>query len=203
MKRNYFFMLCLGIAFSFLLSSCGGLKIKDGNLDFLKGQKKLKVIYDYSSMSVGKFDKEEDYISKKVAEYNEKEASRGDTWLKAWKSDRTIRFQPSFENLINKYLNKINVSVDPGYDDAKYTMIIKTVHTEPGWNIYISRKPAHINVDVLFIETGKPNNILAKMEIDKVPGQTYGGYDFDTGTRLSESYAKLGKDLGKFLSKHF
>jgi len=43
--------------------------------------------------------------------------------------------------------------------------------------------------------------VIAKISIDDVAGQTFGGYDFDTGVRLQESYAKAGKELGKFLRK--
>ena len=56
-------------------------------------------------MSVGKFDKEDDYITKKKTELNEKEAGRGDSWEKNWKSDRQDRFEPSFVNYFPNILN--------------------------------------------------------------------------------------------------
>ena len=204
MKINKSLALMTAIAaVAFLLSSCGGIKMVDGDLGFLKGQAKVKIQYDYSKMGVGKFDREEDYLDKKIKEYNDKEPGKGDSWAKAWRSDRTTRFQPKFEELFNKITNPVNVSADPGYDDAKYTMIIHTIYTEPGYNVYISRKNAHINVEISFIETKNPMKVLAKLRYDKVEGRSFGGYDFDTGTRLSESYAKLGKDLAKYLRDHF
>ncbi len=190
-------------AISFLLSSCGGIKMVEGDLGFLKGQGKIKIKYDYSNMGVGKFEKEEEYINKKVTEYNDKEPGKGDNWRKAWVNDRATRFQPKFEELFNKYMGKINVNGDTGWDDAKYTMIIHTVYTEPGYNIYISRKNAHINVDITFVETKNPGKVLAKLQHDKVQGASFGGYDFDTGTRIMEAYAKLGKDLSKYLVNYF
>jgi len=33
------------------------------------------------------------------------------------------------------------------------------------------------------------------------PGTTFTGYDYDTGLRIAEAYAKCGKSLGAFLSK--
>lgn len=202
-KKNILLLSVFALVMSFFLQSCGGFKVVEGNLDFLKGQKKLKLAYDYSQMGVGKFENEADYVAKKVKEYNEKEPGKGDNWAKAWKGDRATRFQPQFEMLLNKYLNKVSVDANPDYSDAKYTLILKTVFTEPGYNIYISRKNAHINVDVLFVETANPSKVLCKLQMDKIQGASFGGYDFDTGTRIMEAYAKCGKELAKFISGSF
>ncbi|MCD4791379.1 MAG: hypothetical protein K8R37_15400, partial [Bacteroidales bacterium] len=177
------------------------IKLVSGNLDFLKGQKVLKVDYNYENMSVGKFDNEEDYIAKKVKDYNEDEPGKGDEWREAWFNDRASRYQPFFEELINKYLEDKKVVVSPVSKDAKYTMILKTTFTEPGFNVGVARKPAMINADVIFIETGNPDNELAKIVITKSPGSGAWGADFDTGYRIQEAYAKCGKELGKYLSK--
>ena len=45
------------------------------------------------------------------------------------------------------------------------------------------------------------DNVEAKMTIKKVPGQGGFGADFDSGYRLQESYAKLGKTLAKYIDK--
>ena len=83
--------------------------------------------------------------------------------------------------------------------DAKYTMIVKTVSIEPGWNIGISRKNAEIDLEVWIVETANKSSKLASFTISNVPGGTAFGYDFDTGLRISEAYAKAGKSLGKSL----
>jgi len=80
-------------------------------------------------------------------------------------------------------------------------MILKTTRTEPGFNIYISRKNAQIDVVATFIETGHPDRVLAVIDGKKFPGRTFGGYDYDTGGRIEEAYAKCGKDLGKFVAE--
>lgn len=54
-------------------------------------------------MRVGKFDKEEDYISNKKESLNKKEASKGDQWAKAWVDDRKNRFEVQFNELLGKY----------------------------------------------------------------------------------------------------
>lgn len=201
MKKILLFGL-MGMA-TFLGTNVLGQKINlaSGNLNFLKSEKALKVEYVYDGMRVGKFNTEEEFLQKKTTDYNNKEAGKGDKWAKTWKEDRAYKFQPKFEELINKVLKDKGVSVLPENTSAKYTIIVKTVFTDPGWNVGVSRKPAYVDFDILFIETGKPENVLAKILMRKVPGQDTMGYDFETGFRLQESYAKCGKSLGKFLLK--
>ncbi len=193
-------VLC-ALFFLFLTTTLHAQKIKltEGELDFLKGQKELNVQYVYDNMGVGKYDKEQDYIDRKVAEYNEKEAGSGDKWEEAWKGDREKRFHPSFEELMNKNLDGSGLTVGSDKDQAKYTLILETIFTEPGFNVGVARKDAFVNVVATFVETGTDNK-LAEVTIDKSPGRL-GGYDFDTGVRIEEAYAKCGKELGQYLSK--
>jgi hypothetical protein len=177
------------------------IKVKSGDLGFLKGQTEVLVQFDYSDMAVGKFDKEEDYVAKKVEEYNKAEAGKGDNWKENWIADRKNRFQPKFDELINKYTSKVNCDFDESNENATYLMIVKTTFTEPGWNIGISRRDAMINVTVLFVEKANTNNVLAEMTISNIPGRTAMGGDYDTGLRISEAYAMCGKALGSYLVK--
>lgn len=177
------------------------ITIKKGDLGFLKGQTEVLTDYDYSSMAVGKFDKEEDYVAKKVSEYNGKNPGTGDEWAEKWVADREGRFHPMFEELLNEYTSNANCSFNQSNINAKYTLILKTTFTEPGWNIGISRRDAEINVEVIFVETANPDNELAVIEMTRIPGRGALGNDYDTGYRISEGYAKGGKSLGAFLMK--
>ncbi len=191
-----FLLLMLGL---YTTVTAQKLDLYEGNLNFLKDQKTLNVIYNYEDMSVGDFDKEQDYIDKKVKEMNKDEAGTGDSWAKKWVADREERFEPKFQELINEYLEgKIKVS---NKDAAPYTLVLKTTHTEPGFNVGIMRRPAHINVEVWFVDTKDQSKVAAKARMKKVPGQDAWGFDFDTGYRLQESYAKCGKEIGKFIMK--
>ncbi|GAA0894607.1 hypothetical protein GCM10009122_42880 [Fulvivirga kasyanovii] len=175
------------------------INVKSGDLDFLKNQKKLNITYDYSNMGVGKFDKEEDYINKKVTELNEKEAGSGDKWKQNWISDRKERFEPKFEELFNKTLEKNNLK-GGDFADAEYTLILKTTFTEPGFNVGVARKNAYTDLEAVFVKTGSTDPV-AVVTIEKSPGRGGMGYDFDTGFRIQESYAKAGKELGQYLAK--
>ena len=169
------------------------IKTTSGDENILKGETTINIEFVYDGLSVGKYDKEADYIKAKTDEYNKKEPGRGDSWAKSWVSDRESRFEPRF---INEYQDATGMTVKK---DAKYTLVFKTTSIEPGYNIVISRKNAEIDAVAWIIETGKPDKKLAEFTINNAPGRIYGGYDYDTGTRIQEAYAVSGKRLGKYL----
>lgn len=195
MKRTL--LLFVGAALLSAGASAQKIKLVSGKLGFLSSEKAVKIDYDYSNMGVGKFKNEQDYIDKKTSEYNEKESGRGDQWAQSWKNDRATRFEPKFEEL----LNKSAAGFGPIFGKAQngdVTMVVKTTFTEPGFNIVVSRRPAMINLEVVFMKGGSE---VAKITLVGAPGNTFGGYDYDTGQRISEAYAKAGKELGKFIVK--
>jgi hypothetical protein len=171
------------------------IKVIAGNIDAIKSETSLIFEFTYDSMKVGKYDKEADYVANKTEEYNKKEAGKGDTWAKAWVDDRKYRFEPKFKDLFTEYSEKSESK------KAKYTLILKTIFTEPGYNVGISRKNAQIDAIVLIVETANRNNVVAKLSLDNALGRTFGGYDFDTGERIAEAYADAGKALGKYLKQ--
>ena len=193
-------LVCLAIIISGMVNA-QKIKLVSGNLDFLKGQKVLKVEYNYEDMYVGK-EKEEDYIKIKVIDYNFDEPGKGDKWREAWFNDRTDRFQPKFELLLNKYLKNSGVTIRPENEDAKYTLLLKTTMIEPGFFIGSGiRKTTKINTEAIFIKTDNPDKELAKIVITKSPSSAEWARDFDVGYRIMKAYAKCGKELGKYLSK--
>lgn len=172
------------------------IKLVEGDLSVLKDQKGVKTIFSYDDMSVGKFPKEADYIAKKKADYNAKEPGNGDKWEKAWYDDRKERFEPKFRELFAEYSGMSTVA-----EDAPYTLIFKTTKTEPGWNVGVTRAAAFIDGEAWIVKSDSPDKAIAKITITKAPGRDVFGYDFETGARLQESYAKAGKELGAFIKK--
>lgn len=169
------------------------IKTREGNVDALKNETTINIEFTYDNMSVGKFDNEQDYIKKKTDEYNKKEAGKGDKWAKDWVADREGRFEPKFIELFTEYSKMTESS------KAKYTLIFHTTSTEPGFNVGVMRKNAYIDAEVLIVETANRSNVIAKLTVDNAPGRDVFGYDFDTGERLKEAYAKAGKSLGKYI----
>lgn len=201
---NKLTLLTAAILFTTLSSFAqwgSGVILKSGDLKSLKSQKDLKVEYDYSNMGVGDFKTEDEYVNKKVKENNDKEKGKGDKWKVAWIGARKDRYQPKFEELFNKIMESVGTTISENTGKAKYTLIVKTVFTEPGFNIGIMKKPAAVNFDFLIVETDTPANVIAELYMKNVPGSQAMGFDYDSGSRIAESYAKGGKSLGKFIIK--
>lgn len=198
MKKIAILMVFVAFAFA---AQAQKIKLVSGDLTFLKDEKSINLQYNYDNVMVG--DKQEaDYIKKKVTEYNAKEAGKGDKWLENWKNDRKTRYEPKFEELFNKYLEEINTKAKENDAEAKYTILIKTKMIEPGFNVGVMRRPAKIDVVVEISASGSPENKLAELTIYDIPGADVMGYDFDSGERISEAYAKLGKALAKYIIKN-
>lgn len=173
------------------------VKMVSGKLDVLKAGSKINTEFTYDNMGVGKFKTEEEYVNKKKAEYNNKEAGRGDRWADSWVADRKNRFEPAFNNLLGKHSE-----LNPGaYPDAEYTLIFNTSFTEPGFNVGVWRSNAYINGTAKIVETKNRNKVVAEFTLNKMPGRDVSGYDFDTGERIEEAYSKAGKELGQLIKK--
>lgn len=178
------------------------ISLKKGNLDFLKNISELNIEYDFSNFGVGKFKTETAYTDKKVADYNEDEAGKGDKWLTEWNADKENTYPIKFEELLNLESLEEGINITYGdYPDAEYTLILKTTFLEPGYNIGISRKNAYINVEVIFVKTEDKSTPVAVMTMLKVPGRGIFGSDYDTGYRIGEGYAKAGKSLVAYFAK--
>ena len=175
-----------------LIANAQKVKTTSGNADVLKAETSINIEFNYDNLSVGKFKSEQEYVTAKTEEYNKKEAGKGDTWAASWKNDKESRFEPKFIELFKEASGMTVVT------SAKYTLIFKTTSIEPGYNIGISRKNAQIDAEIWIVETANKSNKVATFTINNVPGGTAFGYDFDTGLRISEAYAKAGKSLGKF-----
>jgi hypothetical protein len=169
------------------------IKTVSGNVSVLKNESTVNIEFVYDGMSVGKYSNEKEYLDKKKEEYNKKEPGRGDTWAKSWVTDRASRFEPKF---IELFQQSTRMNIKP---DAKYTLIFKTTSTEPGYNIGISRKNAEIDAEAWIVETANKAKKIAIITVTNAPGRMFGGYDFDTGSRIAEAYAVSGKKLGSYI----
>ena len=195
MKRIKTLALVSAVVFS-LSTNAQRIRLVEGDLSALKNEERVNLDFSYDNMRVGKYSKEADYIADKKADYNKKEPGRGDTWEKAWFDDRETRFEPKFIQLFEE---NSNLKASHDTKDVKYTFIVKTTFTEPGFNIGITRRNAEINQEVLLVESANKEKVIAKITIDRAQGRTFAGLDFDTGERLSEAYADSGKAFGRFV----
>jgi len=200
--KKIMFLLLMG-AFMFpgmkMFAQC---KQVSGDVSVLKGQTVINLQYDYSNMAVGKFKDEKDYIAKRTADMNTKKPGDGDRWAEAWKTDRASRFQPMFEKNLNQKTSKFNVNLKENATSAKYTLIIRTTFTEPGFNAVEVHRKAWIALQVDLVETANPSKVIARIDMKKEDSINMMGFDYDTGGRIQSAYDRAGENLGSFLVKN-
>lgn len=197
MKKSLLLLLSLTASVAFSQK----IILKQGAPDALKGEKQIRIEYDYSSFGVGKFPTEKEYLDSKVADYNKDEAGRGDKFLASWNNDKATRFPAKFEQLFNEGTSKLGLT--GGRDiNSKYTLIVKTTFLEPGFNVGVVRKSAAVSFEYWIVESANHANVIAVLTQNEVPGAMAMGMDYDTGSRISESYAKGAKMLAAYLVKN-
>jgi len=81
----------------------------------------------------------------------------------------------------------------------EYTLIVKTLHMDGGWNVGIMRWPAYVDFRLTLQNAAGEN--VAVLRAENAKGADAMGFDFNMWDRLRESYAKCGKTMGKYLSK--
>lgn len=201
MKKFAYAAVIVAVALVSNDSAAQKINLKSGDFNVLSGQKTINVEYDYSEFGVGKFATEKEYLEKKSAEYNAKESGKGDNWKKAWVDDRKNRYEPKFEELFNKGMEDKGLMLVGGRPDSKYTLVVHTKYVEPGFNVGVMRKNATVDYEIDLVESADKSKPVAELSMLKVPGGQFGGYDFDSGVRIAESYAKAGKSLAAYLDK--
>ncbi len=180
-----------------LASSASAQKVKliEGDISPLKGQTMVNTKFSYDEQVIGKKDqKDADFISEKKAEYNSKTPGKGDNWAKAWVNDREEKYEPRFDEVFAK---ESGMTVD---SKGQYTIILKSMHLEPGFNVGVMSHPADLDAEAWVVETANPSHVIAKLSITKAPGRMMGA-DFDTGIRITECYATAAKALSRFIRK--
>lgn len=178
-------------------------ELTSGSFNSLKGQSQVCLQYDYSNLKVGEMD-EKDYIARKVNEYNLRVPGDGDRWLVKWKNDRIKMYQPQFERALNIRLEKINIKADTSFTSAPYTLVVKTLVIEPGWNGGVVGKSEFVNVDVCLVETGNPAIIIGTYSMNKIPSASAVsilGFDYASGDRIAGAFGTSGIFLGQYLKK--
>jgi hypothetical protein len=192
MKQLKYFALFIILLITTSRGFAQKIELIEGDLSSLKGQKSIDFAFTYDSMTMGGkgHPTEADYVTKKTAEYNKKEAGKGDTWAKEWKDDRESMYQPAFTKMFQQ-MSGLEMSAK-----AKYILIFKTTYTEPGFNIMVHQEPSQINGVAWIVESGNKSHVIAKIGVTKARGRNFWGNEFNTGERLTEAYEAAGSQLG-------
>ena len=178
------------------------MKIKEGNFDFLKGQKEINVEFVYDNLTLLKKKlPEAQYVEEHSAELEEKSIGKGKTWEKKWEAAKELIWQPKFLELMNRYFHDdYGMSFQEGLSDAQYTLVVETVWLFPGWDAGVMKQPAKVTTNLKFVETANRDNVMAEVTSQNAPGDQWGS-SFSNEDRLGEGYAKTGKSFARLIRK--
>jgi hypothetical protein len=178
------------------------IDVKNGDFGFLKGQSELNVEFKYDNLKLMKDNiSHEEYVSKRVAELNDKNKGTGDAWAKRWASAPEQIWNPKFLELVNKYYGTPkNLNMQEGLKNAKYTLIVDVVWIFPGWDVAMMKQAAKVSTVLRFVETANRSNVLLEIHTKDAPGDQWGS-NFSNESRIGEGFAKTGKSLGKLMEK--
>lgn len=179
------------------------MEVVKGDFAFLKDQKEINVVFDYSNFTMMKEKKSEaQYVEERTADLNTKIKGNGDAWKKRWKSSAELIWTPKFLELANLVLSKDkkDVNFQENLASAPYTLIVQTVWIYPGWDAGIMKQPAKVSTNLKFVETANKSNVLLEITSEEAPGDQWGN-NYSNESRIGEGYAKTAKSLSKMILK--
>src|SRR5690554_440513 len=191
-------VLLLFVAMTTLVSA-QKMKVVSGDFKFLKGQKELNLVMDYSEMKFYKENMDENaYIKKREKDISgDKGSAEAEKWKNDWEHSKN-------NTLVEKFLASMNkntsIKTSENNSQAKYTLIVETVWIYPGWFGGVMKQPAKVNTVLKFVETTNPDVVLLEITSKNALGDNFIGVP-NTNDRIAEGYAKTAKSLGKMLSK--
>ncbi|MBZ4035867.1 hypothetical protein K6T82_13890 [Flavobacterium sp. 17A] len=178
------------------------MDVVQGNFDFLKDQKEVNVIFDYSDFTMMKEKMPEaQYVQEHKADLDKKAKGNGNIWEKKWIAARENIWTPKFLEIANIVLTK--EKKDLNFQEGlktPYTLIVKTVWLFPGWDAGIMKQPAKVTTNLKFVDSNNKSNVLLEITSDEAPGDQWGS-NFSNESRLGEGYAKTAKSMSKLIIK--
>jgi hypothetical protein len=194
-----FIKICLAITACLFFgtgSFAQEVDITKGDLSILKGETTINIEFTYEKMAVGDFNKEADYIKKRIEELNTKEPGTGDKWAIEWEEQKKSYFGDKFILGFTKQ-NKMTVN-----KESKYTLIFNTKALEPGYQVGVSKRNAGVDGNVTLVETAKRDKKLAVLYVERAPETKWRGAAFDAKSRIGDAYYMDGQKVGKFIDKN-
>lgn len=194
------FPIYLILLFSTLHVNAQEFELVSGNPKLFKQAGNLYLTFEYSDLYVGEYGNEETYIEYMKDDAERRKKGSSEAWLTKWYEARIEFFQPKFIELFNKYSNSKKVTINEELNNQLYELNIHTIFIEAGFNKNGKRAPALIDVIVTISEINKSENQLV-ISVKGAPGnEVMNSYSPDYN-RIAEAYAKLGKELAKYMSQ--
>lgn len=171
------------------------IKVESGDMSFMEDLAEISVEFEYpDDMKYGK-ETQQAYIERNVKDKEADVEGSGDAWEANFIGDRA-RYNERFVFGLEKYSKMFVAESDP---DFKYTMIVTTTFTEPGFQFMVKSRNSAIDLKIDFVETDAPDKVIATIIVSKAPGASHP----DKGERVADAYFTAAQTLGKYLKKKY
>lgn len=181
------------------LTNAQKFKNEIGNFTTLKDEAVVNVKFSYSNLKLLKENYTEDeYISRRKNDLNEKDNGTGDAWISKWNNAKDGIWEPKFIELLLK--NVDHVTFKENISSANYTLLVDVIWIYPGWDVYMMKQPAKVTTNIKLVETNNPSNVIYQVDAIDAPGDQFGS-NFSNESRIGEGFAKTAKTIGKKISK--
>jgi len=155
---------------------------------FLKGEKQINLVFDYSQVKFDGASKEKYYKGKDQA------------WIEEWEGKRWENNAHMFGTSVNSQLKKLDVNVGD-FSDAQYTIIVVVLDCDFGSFSagFLPAAPGKVQATINIVKTGTTEVLTSiTMKAKQNSFSTVGtAVDFD---RIALAFSNLGDDVGKKLS---
>ncbi|WP_395093406.1 hypothetical protein ACF3NR_03770 [Vaginella massiliensis] len=177
-------------------------EIKLGDFNFLKDQKKVKVVFDYSNLKINADSiSEAEYIAKRKDDLNSKNPGNGDAWIDKWKGAKESIWEPKFMELLSKYATKdTGIQFSKYAEDAPYTLTVRVDWIYPGRDAFVMKQYAKVSSTLIFTDSKNKGDKKLIIKYKEAPGDQYGN-NFSNESRIGEGFAKTAKTFSKNLEK--
>lgn len=212
MKNKFFSLLGFAAVIAVLSTSLAQKpKLVSGSYESISKIKNWHVSMDFGSPEIHKKGSYDKFIDDRVSALNEKEEDFGTEWLVDWNKNIDRKYTTKFCLLMNKYLAKAKggkVTVSKKEEETQGKIIIRPYWIWLGYSNAMMTNGSKVSSKIYFLDND--GNELLVVDMVESPGNAPFtspppmGFAFNPEgeyARLSESFAKCGKDLAGFLSK--
>jgi len=155
---------------------------------FLKGEKQINIVFDYSNVVFDGDSQEKQYRAK------------GKKWVEEWEGSRRVEYAKTFIKSVNDELVKVGVAVGE-FPQAQYTIIVEVLDCDFGAYAGPAMAfPAKLKCTIKIVKTGT-TNVLASLTLKEAQNSvTCVGTPVDFN-RMRFAYIEVAEEVGEVLAK--
>jgi hypothetical protein len=174
------------------------------DLKFLDGEKSLRVLIVYDSMTFDNGKSEMAYHEEVAKAYNSEKPGKGDVYLEKWKHAKETVFTRYYLKDFEGSMKKLKIKAAEDAKDNKYLLKIYPLTVTTGAASFPGQRgsPSYTDFRLEFVEEANPKNVLASVFIYQVMG-TLVGKDLDQSFigRFKNCFWFCGISIGREMIK--